>query len=239
MTVMSTGTIGGVGPPGAVDSGAAAVSPARRWRRWLAIAALAVGLVLVATVITGLELGARYQPVGFGNSGGHLAGHMVTRQVDNFAPMTGQTYLPPQRPASGGLYVSLTNNGPLPVTIESASLNSPYAQDPIDRQAQPLRDTGPATYWPQAGFGSGPGTRLAGLVLRPGQVIVVRLPVTTAGCWMPAHGYAVLSTFWVRARFWRWTHLVQIWWTSPFDQSEGAIIAHEPEPASQGGVCPS
>ncbi len=109
---MSTGTIGGVGPPGAVDSGAAAVSPARRWRRWLAIAALAVGLVLVATVITGLELGARYQPVGFGNSGGHLAGHMVTRQVDNFAPMTGQTYLPPQRPASGGLYVSLTNNGP-------------------------------------------------------------------------------------------------------------------------------
>ena len=32
--------------------------------------------------------------------------------------------------------------------------------------------------------------------------------------------------------------LVQIWWTSPFNQDEGAIIAHEPEPASQGGVCP-
>src|SRR6266704_801521 len=173
MTVMSTGTIGGVGPPGAVDSGAAAVSPARRWRRWLAIAALAVGLVLVATVITGLELGARYQPVGFGNSGGHLAGHMVTRQVDNFAPMTGQTYLPPQRPASGGLYVSLTNNGPLPVTIESASLNSPYAQDPIDRQAQPLRDTGPATYWLQD---AGARLRCAFHVLGEGQVLALDSP---------------------------------------------------------------
>jgi hypothetical protein len=148
-------------------------------------------LVLVATVITGVELAEHYQPVGFGNSGGHLAGRMVTREVDNFAPMMGQTYLPPQRPASGGL-------------------NPPYAQDPIDRQTQPLRDTGAATYWPQADFGSGPGTRLAGIVLRPGQVIAVRLPVTTAGCWMPAHGYAVLFTFWVRVRFWRWTHLVQI-----------------------------
>jgi hypothetical protein len=142
------------------------------------------------------------------------------------------------RPASGGLYVSLTNNGPLPVTIESASLNPPYAQGPVDRQAQPLRGTGAATYWPQAGFGSGPGTRLAGSVLRPGQVIVVRLPVTTGGCWMPAHGYAVLFTFWVRLRFWRWTHLVQIWWGSPFNQDAGAIIAHEPGPASQGGMWP-
>src|SRR5215469_7832861 len=25
-----------------------------------------------------------------------------------------------------------------------------------------------------------------------------------------------------------WTHLVQIWWTSPYDQPQGAIIAHEP-----------
>jgi hypothetical protein len=102
-----------------------------------------------------------------------------------------------------------------------------------------LRDTGAATYWPQAGFRAGPGTRLVGLLLRPGEVIVVRLPVTTAGCWMPAHGYAELFSFWVRVRFHQiWTHLVQIWWTSPFNQDEGAIIAHEPELASQGGVCP-
>src|SRR5260221_12223786 len=110
-----------------------------------------------------------------------------------------------------------------------------YAQSPIDRQGQPLRDTGVATYWPQAGFQNGPGKRLAGLALRPEEVVVVRLPVTTAGCWMPAHGYTVLFTFWVRVKFLHWTHLVQIWWTSPFDQSEGAIISHEPEPASQGG----
>ena len=238
MAVMSAGMVDGVIPPGAADSVAATVPPPRRRRRWPVVAALATGLVLIAAFITGMTLGAHYQPVGLGNSGGGLIGHMITKPVNNFAPMNGQTYLPPQRPASGGLYVSLTNNGPLPVTIEAASLNPPYAQGPIERQGQPLRDTGVATYWLQAGFQNGPGKRLAGLVLRPEEVIVVRLPVTTAGCWMPAHGYTVLFTFWVRVKFLHWTHLVQIWWTSPFDQSEGAIISHEPEPASQGGVCP-
>jgi hypothetical protein len=78
----------------------------------------------------------------------------------------------------------------LPITIESASLNPPYAQGPVDRQAQPLRDTGAATYWPQARFGSGPGGQLADLVLRPGQVIVVRLPVSSAG-WIERHFFTL------------------------------------------------
>jgi hypothetical protein len=185
MAVMSAGMVDGVIPPGAADSAAVTVPPPRRRRRWPVVAALATGLVLIAAFITGLTLGAHYQPVGLGLSPGNLIGHMITKRVNNFAPMTGQTYLPPQRPASGGLYVSLTNNGSLPVTIESASLNPPDAQGPIDRQRQQLRDTGVVTYWPQAGFQNGPGRRLAGLVLRPEQV-----------------------------------------------------ISHEPEPASQGGVCP-
>ena len=235
---MSTGMIGGASPPGTANRGGTAVTAPGRKRRWPVWVALALGLVLAAAVVAGLSLGAAYQPVGLGNSGGALIGHLVTRHVDNFTPMTGQTYLPPQRPGSGGLYVSLSNSGPLPVTIESASLNPPDAQGPVFRQAQPLRDAGAAAYWPEAGSQAGPGTRLAGAVLRPGQYILVRLPVTTAGCWMPSHGYAVLSTFWVKVKFLLWTHLVQVWWTSPFDQSEGAIIAHEPEPASQGGVCP-
>jgi hypothetical protein len=230
--------IDGVSRSGDTDSGGTAVALPGRKRRWPALVALTLVLVVTAAVIVGLSLGAAYQPVGLGNSPANLIGHMVTKHVDNFAPMTGQTYLPPQRPASGGLYVSLSNGGPLPVTIESASLNPPYAQGPIDRQAQPLRDTGTATYWPQTGSQTGPGTRLAGLVLRPGQYILVRLPVTTAGCWMPAHGYVVLFTFWVKVKFLEWTHLVEVWWTSPFDQSEGAIIAHEPEPVSHGGGCP-
>jgi hypothetical protein len=50
--------------------------------------------------------------------------------------------------------------------------------------------------------------------------------VEALDCWMPANGFLY------------WTHLVEIWWPSPPDQSEGAIIAHEPEPASRGGVCP-
>jgi hypothetical protein len=87
----------------------------------------------MAALITGGELGAAYQPVGLGDSPGNLIGHMITRQVNNFAPITGQTYLPPQEPASGGLYVSLANTGSYSVTVESASLNPPYAQGPEDR----------------------------------------------------------------------------------------------------------
>ena len=55
---------------------------------------------------------------------------------------------------------------------------------------------------------------------------------------MTSGGYSIQSSFWVKVKFLWWTHLVEIWWTSLYDQSEGAIIAHEPEPASQGGLCP-
>src|SRR5262245_5386670 len=79
MAVMGTGTIDGVGPPGAADAGAASRPPARRGRRWLAIAALTACPVVVAAVITGLELGARYQPVRIGNSGGGLDGRRASR----------------------------------------------------------------------------------------------------------------------------------------------------------------
>ena len=238
---MSTGISDGVSPPGTKDSGSVSGPQFPRRRRVLIGVALALGFVVIAAVITGTALGAHYQPVGFGNMGGGIHGDIVTRPVNNFTPMQGQTYLPPQQSATGGMYVSLTNDGPLAVTIESASLNPPWAQGPIDRQGQALRDTGEAaTYWPEPGYtGKGRGERLAGLVLRPGQYILVRLPVKTAGCWMPAHGYSVLFAFWVKVRFAYWTHVVQIWWTSTYDQSEGAIVAHEPESASQGGVCPS
>jgi len=198
---------------------------------------LALAIVLIAAVITGAALGSSYQPVQYGDYGGGLGGQIITRQVNNFPPMDGQTYLPPQRSGRGGWFVSLANNGDFAVTIVSASLNAPDAQGPIFRQAEPLRDSGTPTYWPEAGIHSGLGTRLAGMTLKPGQTILVRLPVTTAGCWLPTGGYAILATFWVKVKFMFWTHLVQIWWTSPYDESEDAIIAHEPMPASQGGVC--
>jgi hypothetical protein len=44
-------------------------------------------------------------------------------------------------------------------------------------------------------------------VLHPGQHIVIRLPVTTAGCWMTSGGHSVQFTFWVRFKFLFWTHL--------------------------------
>lgn len=235
---MSAGIVDGASPPSLTDSTAATLPPPRRRRRWPLWTALSLGLLVVAALITGSALGAAYQPVGQGPTGGNLIGHLVTRKVNNFSPMTGQTYLPPQKPGSGGLYVSLVNNGPLPVTIESASLNPPYAQGPQDRQSQVLRDAGPAAYWPMYGSQNGQGTPLAGLVLQPGQAVLVRLPVTTAGCWMPAHYYSILNSFSVTTRFLSWTHQVQIFWTDPYNEDEGAILAHAAAPASEGGVCP-
>jgi hypothetical protein len=196
-------------------------------------------VLLLAALITGNELGSSYQPVAFGNMGAGLSGHFVWRQVDNFGPMEGQRFLPIQRSATGRVFVSLTNTGQLPVTIVAASLNPPWAQGPVDRQAQPLRDAGQATYWPEFGSNfTGPGSRLAGLVLRPDQYIAVQLPVTTAGCWMPTSGWSLIESFWVTTRFMGWTHQVEVWWTNPYSEDEGAILAHEPEPASMGGVCP-
>jgi hypothetical protein len=89
-----------------------------------------------------------------------------------------------------------------------------------------------------ANVGVGHGTPLAVMALRPRQTIAIRLPVTTAGCWMRSGGYSVQFSFWVRFKFPFWTDLVPIWWTSTYDQPEGAIIAHEPEPASRGRLCP-
>ncbi len=236
---MSIGIVDGTSPPGTA-SPAVAVRPFRRKRRWLVVVALLLAAILIGSLITGGKMAAAYQPVRLGDSPGNLVGHMITRHVNDFSPMTGQTYLPPQKPASGGLYVSLANTGPYSVTIEAASLNAPFMQGTQERAAQPLRDAGTPTYWPMAGRQAGLGKRLAGLVLRPGQYILVRLPVRTAGCWMPAAsgGYVILTTFWVTTKFLTWTHQVQISWTDPANQDEGAIIAHEPEPASQGGICP-
>jgi hypothetical protein len=234
---MSIGAVEGTTPPGASDG--SAIGGRRRRRRWLKFVPLGLLPVLIAAAVAGPELGASYQPLTFGGAGGGLTGHIVSRHVNNFAPMDGQIYVPPQKVSSGAYYVSLTNTGPYPVTIESATLNNPDYTVAPDLAAQPLRDSGHATYWPLSGnVGVGHGTPLAGAVLHPGQYIVIRLPVTTAGCWMRSGGYSVQFSFWVRFRFLFWRHLVPIWWTSPYDQSEGAIIAREPEPASRGGLCP-
>jgi hypothetical protein len=145
---MGTGAVEGTTPPGVTDGIAI---PGRQRRRWLMVVALGLLAVLIAAVVAGLNLGASYQPLAFGGAGGGLTGNIVSKHVNNVAPMEGQTYVPPQRAASGAYHVSLTNTGPYPVTIESATLNNPNYTAAPDLQAQPLRDRGHATYWPLAG----------------------------------------------------------------------------------------
>lgn len=203
--------------------------------RWLKALAFVLSILLTAAVVSGVVMGVGYQPVATGGIGAQLAGGIVSRRINDTPPMPGQIYLPAQKAASGTLRVSLTNTGSQAVTILAATLNYPYQGQPADIHALPLHDAGLATYAPT--YGRGSGGPLAGLTLQPGEVITITLPVTEAGCWTKSRSYVVVDSFWVRYKFAFWTHLTQVLWTGPRDQSSGAIVTQEPEPASQGGTC--
>ncbi len=210
----------------------------RRWPGWLRALTFGLSILLTAAVVSALILGSSYQPVASGGAGARVAGQIVSQRTNDLPPMAGQIYLPPQKAASGAILVSLTNTGPYPVTILAATLNFPYQNHFLDLHAEPVQDTGQATYSQSPGPGSaGGGSAVAGAVLRPGEYMMIRLPVTATGCWTNSGSYVVISSFWVRFRFAFWTRLVQVSWINQHDQSAGAIITHEPEPASQGGIC--
>lgn len=227
---------------GAVDSAAErAAAPGHqrgqrtRFPRWLRATAFGVSILLTAAVISVLILGPSYQPVASGGLGVRLTGQIVTQRVSDKPALAGQIYLPPQKAADGTITVTLTNKGPFPVTILSATLNYPYQVRPAGMHPLPLDDTGTATFSPLSGTGGG---TVAGSVLAPGAVVSVRLPVTAASCWTNSGSYVVISRFWVKYKVAFWTHLVQVSWTSPQGQP-GGIVTNEPELASQGGICQS
>jgi hypothetical protein len=231
MAAMSAGTIG-TGPPGTTP-GELAPAPVQRRRRWLRWTGVTLAVLLAGTAISAGIWAAHYQPADFGGSFGPLQGQITGRQVNTFG-FQGQLYVPPQARHHGTLDVSIANNGPFPVTIESATLNPP---DPWLRAGEPLRDDGTATYWTEPPGQVGPGRPLAGTVLQSHQAIDVRLPLTTAFCRITSAGYSVLNEFSVTVRFLAWTHHVTISWTNPNSPDQGAIMAGSPSVTGPPGLC--
>jgi hypothetical protein len=240
---MSAGTVDGAIPPRTTDpdpDAGLAPPPSRRWRRRLGLAAASV---VVAALVAGWALGATYQPVAFGGfSRAPLGPHLISKHVNTVGGMQGQAYLPPQPSARGSFLISLSNDGPLPVTIESLSLLPPGMPASAIHYGRPFRIDGPPTYtleylsYRQRQIAP---RGLAGAVLAPGESVDVRIPIRTAPCWAPNSGWQ-MGTVWVSTRSLLWSHHVAISWTDPNDPSQGAIISEEgySSGAIRGVVCP-
>lgn len=210
------------GPPAeAVRTGGS--RPRRRW--WLiALGGLSVVLLAVAGVLAGT-----YRPVAFGGvAGGSFPGLPAgagLRLVNGGS--NGKLYVPPQR----GVFTiteSVRNSGPLAVTIEAVTATRP-AEPGV--RPWPLLTAGQAMYVPEYGPRPKKGHPVAGLSLRPGQAIMVGIPVRMSyACYVP-NGWTGVNVFYVKERFLIFTHWVAIPVGSP-------VVFHEPEPRSSRMVCP-
>jgi hypothetical protein len=227
------------GDKSTVQDGQARKARHRHYR--ILLVGAAAGAVLLAGALTAAWiLGASYQPVKYGIVVPDITGPIRYRIVNNFEDMRGQIYIPPQPATHGALLVSLADNGPYPVTIESVSMianGEPSSISPLNDQ------TGPATYkqwgphdWPITA--SSP--KIAGTVLKPGASPVIRIPFSTPTCWQA--GRSLVSTFWVTTRFLWWTHTFPVSWTLPYDAYGGAIMSQLPDtngkPGDPGVFCP-
>jgi len=195
---------------------------------WLiALGALGVTCVVVAGVLAGT-----YQPLGFGGQwGGSFPGlpaGVGLSAVNTSGDSNGDIYVPPQR----GVFTfleSVQNSGPVTVTIEAVTALRP---DQTGATSWPLTPAGQALYLHADGLRSAGGRPVADLSLRPGQTIVVGIPVRFSGACYVTNGWTGLSVFYVKERFAIFTHWVSIPLGTP-------LIFHEPESGGAGMVCPA
>ncbi|MDA8324569.1 MAG: hypothetical protein M0030_32805 [Actinomycetota bacterium] len=234
---MSVDIIDGASPPRVSDPAPGRPGwPGHRWRLGIGLGA---AIALAAALIAAVFAGAYYQPVRFGGSFGPPYGpHLITTTQGNEYGLAGQTVLPAQPSAHGTVYVSLENAGPLPVTIESVSFNGPGV--PANAvTGMPFTISGQSTYTPMFGRHGKPKP-LAGAALRPGQYILIRIPIVTAPCWTRSGEHALVDSFWVTSRSLLWTHRERVSWTDPGSPTQGAIVSREGgRPSSIPGMfCP-
>jgi len=175
-----------------------------RWR-WIAWAGL--GCIVLAMVL--VFWAARYQPLD-GGAGLNVENYQFPglppglrpQPVNTFGNLRGELYLPPQR---GVMTLALTirNNGPTAITIDSVSIDR-YL--PLAGKARYL-DVSPSA---KAVFSADRGP-VAGTSLQPGQTIVVGIPVHVPDCVnKSATPYLMVSSILVREQFLVFTHNVAI-----------------------------
>jgi hypothetical protein len=120
------------------------------------------------------------------------------RPVNTFGNLPGELYLPAQR---GNLTVTviLRNNGPIAVTIESVSIDPSLAL-----AGKPLYRKALLTPNKLLSATRGP---VSGLVLQPGETVVVGLPLHVPACVnRDSTPYVMADSFTVTDRFFGFTH---------------------------------
>lgn len=157
-------------------------------------------LAVAASVLA--VLAAHYQPLSSGGTGGGSFPGLPLgpgiRWVDGSPE---ELYVPPQRGVLA-LSSSLVNNGPFPVTIEAVT----------QLPGSPLMAAGPVLYFVatlQNALQPAPGRVLYNVTLRPGQQIMIGMPLRTWRC-AYRHENTAVASFLVRERFLIFTRTVAL-----------------------------
>jgi hypothetical protein len=205
--------------------------PGRRrgFRRPVLLLLMVTPVVLLATAaIVTVLLAAHYQPLSDGGAGGGsfpgLPEGAGIRWVDG--PPPGDLYVPPQR-GTFALSFTMFNDGTYPVTIEAVT------QQP----GSPLIPAGPVLYFVdtlQNEEKSAPGLVLHGLTLRPGQGILVGMPLRTSRCGY-RHLMTIVTTVLVRERFLTFTRTVPV----PIIGTGAQVLVNTPggRPGNPTAIC--
>jgi hypothetical protein len=185
-------------------------------------------VVLAAAVIAAVMLAAHYQPLSGGGAGGGsfpgLPEGAGIRWVDGPSPQ--DLFVPPQR-GTFALSFTMFNDGTHAVTIEAVT------QQP----GSPLIPADPVLYFVDSLRNeekSAPGRVLRSLTLRPGQDIMVGMPLRTSRCGY-RHLTTIVTTVLVRERFLIFTRTVAL----PIIGTGAQVLVNTPggRPGDPNAIC--
>jgi hypothetical protein len=230
ITEQTSGKGPGGPPPADPETDSAGRRGRFRWWWLLPPAALAVAAIVILTM-----LAATYQPVASGAFSGlslvpGLPHGQGVRWVNTFGATDGDLYVPPQR-GPFTLSTSITNTGTHAVTIEGVSLLGTDGHWPVI----PI---GPARYYLVKGGPGQPALHLLrNVTLRPGDMMVIGIPVRAAAPCARKNDWTSIDSFLVRERFLSFTHTVPV----PFSPGGARVILRAPggHPGDPNVVCAS
>jgi hypothetical protein len=199
----------------------------RRRRGFLLLLLTPIVLLAVAAFVLAL-LAAHYQPlISGGSGGGSFPGLPLGAGIRWVNGSPEDLYVPPQR-GMFALSSSIVNNGSFPVTIEAVT----------QLPGSPLIPAGPVLYFVATLHNElqlAPGRELRNLILRPGQEIMIGMPLRTWRCAYRHQNTAVASVL-VRERFLTFTQAVAL----PVIGSGAQVLVNTPgggRPGDPNTIC--